>query len=135
MRKGSLSRRRNILRTLRHGPGGSLPELPQPWRENLVCLRQRVDPVSGRKIRTVEVALPDALSNPLPSDNPCVQSVKEGGVDDARIVAVSVAPDEHDLQRLLRRRGATWSPRRRHWLVPYAMIADLNLDTRIANLT
>ena len=85
----------------------------------LLCVRYRYDAKRGVRLKTVEIVVEE---KPLLSPR----------FKDSDVVPVLVAFDEMEFRDQLRKMRAKWDPQLKVWFVPYRLIRDTELESRIA---
>lgn len=106
--------------TLRPGQNGT-KKLMHKYGERLLAVRYHYDPSQRRRLKTVEL-----IEEELPWDPP----LRAGLPADAQ-VAVRVAWEETELRRLVKGADGKWDAKRKVWLLPYAAVKALNLESRM----
>jgi hypothetical protein len=83
------------------------------------CVRYRYDEIRGVKVKTVEIIVEE-------------RPVRLPRFKDDDMVPISVAFGETELRELLKKIRARWEPQIKMWLVPYRLVRDTPLESRIA---
>lgn len=102
---------------LKPGQRGTM-RLHEKYGDALLCVRYRYDENRRVKLKTVELIVDER-----PLDMPRFK------VDD--IVPVSVAYDEVELREQLHKMRARWDAQIKMWFVPYGLIRNTALESRI----
>ena len=120
---GDHGRQSRSMRTRLHlkpGQRGTKQLLAQ-YGDRLVCVRYRYDAQRKKRFKTVELIVAERDWDP-----PATRLA-----DDAP-VAVRVDFAEVELRQRVKQAGGRWNPDRRVWELPYAQVAALKLEARIA---
>ncbi|MBL8202938.1 MAG: hypothetical protein JNM09_01820 [Blastocatellia bacterium] len=94
--------------------------LVSQYGARLVCVRYRYDGVQGKRFKTVELILEEAVWQPP------VRAFQED-----ELIAVRVELAEVDWRQRVKRAGGKWNPARKLWELPFGQVRKLGLTERI----
>ncbi|MBN1781126.1 hypothetical protein JW948_08390 [bacterium] len=108
------------LRTLKPGTSGAKNET-EKYGNKLICVRYRMDPVTLKKYKTVEL-IEDEIQN----------SKKEPGkIPVNKILHLKIYINEYQLRKVVKASGGKWDVKSQTWLLAYREILNLGLENRI----
>jgi len=114
-----------VTRTLRPGADGT-KRYQRIYGDRLVCVRDRRDPASGRRLTTVELV----AAQTHPAHDPVIPEPDER-IHHNRLVHLRVEFHERALRHRIKAAGGIWIPPRRAWELRYGDALDLGLRDRI----
>lgn len=104
--------RSTTAKRLKPGAPGT-KRLQERYGDKLLCVRYRIDPDTGRRFTTVELAVEERIGPP------------------AKEVWVRVGYGETDLRQRIKEAGGTWDGSRKLWRVSGPTAKTLGLQKRI----
>lgn len=118
-----------VTKTLRPGADGT-KRYQRIYGPRLVCVRYRRDPVSGRRLTTVE----PVAAETHPAHETSIPPLDEP-VHPNRLVHLRVDFHERTLRARIKAAGGTWIAPRRAWELRYGDVVELGLRDRIIDDT
>lgn len=109
------------LQTLKPGDRGT-KKLLEHLGERLVCVRYREDPETGRRYKTAELIMNDALPVPAQAE----QNPHE-------ILALEIQYHETALREQVKAAGGRWDKEHLVWKLPRHRVNHLHLEERIVH--
>lgn len=107
--------------TLRPGSRGTR-KLTEHFGKRLVCVRYRQDPETGKKYKTAEIIVDDAL--PVPA---------EADLDPHEVCSLRIGYEEVNLRERVKSAGGRWDPVHLVWKLPRYRVNRLDLGERIVS--
>lgn len=107
------------LQTLKPGDRGTR-KLVEHFGERLVCVRYREDAATGRRFKTAEITVQDAL--PVPA---------EASQDPHELLCLEIDYHEVGLREQVKTAGGRWDPDHLVWILPRYRVNSLKLTHRI----
>jgi hypothetical protein len=108
--------------TLKPGDRGTR-KLTEHFGDRLVCVRYRQDPETGRRFKTAEIIVEDALPVPTVADQ-----------DPHELLSLDIAYHEVDLRERVKAAGGRWDRENMVWKLPRYRVNKLQLESRIVSL-
>jgi len=118
-----------VTKTLQPGADGT-KRYQRIYGDRLVCVRYRRDPLSGRRLTTVELVAAEAHPAHETSTPPLDERIHPN-----RLVYLRVEFHERALRTRIKAAGGTWTAPRRAWELRYGDALDLGLRDRIIDDT
>jgi hypothetical protein len=108
--------------TLKPGDRGTR-KLTEHFGDRLVCVRYRQDPETGKRFKTAEIIIEDALPVPATADQ-----------DPHKLLSLEIAYEEIKLRETVKAAGGRWDRENMVWKLPRYRVTKLQLENRIVNL-
>lgn len=108
-------------KTILPGQPGSIKEW-EKYGDKLICVRYKVDPISDKKIKTVELIV----------DRKNIKNTKKR-IPYNKKVFVKIEYSERQKRRTAKSLGAVWNSKRKLWKMQYGDVYNLNWEDRIVD--
>lgn len=94
--------------------------LTEKYGDTLVCVRFRYDPVTKKRLKTIELVIEKTDWEPPPEK-----------LSADSLVAVKIEGYETELRKKIKSSGGTWKPEQKLWYVKYGNIKGTPLEKHI----
>lgn len=108
--------------TLKPGDRGTR-KLAEHFGDRLVCVRYRQDPATGKRYKTAEIIVDDALPVPTEADQ-----------DPHELLSLEIAYEEVEVRERVKAAGGRWDWEYLVWKLPRHRVHRLKLEHRIVNV-
>jgi len=107
---------------LKPGQRGTKKLLDQ-YGEKLMCVRYRYDPITKRRLKTIEITVKESYWKP---------ETYQHVVPDVT-VSLKIDVKEYELRQTIKAAGGKWNPIHKVWELPLSTTFELDLEERIVS--